>query len=370
MKNREIFIKQAVGIDVSKDQLEVCLCVLEKDLDIRVVSSGCFRNNPEGFSQLAQWISSHQIESLELIVVIEATGVYHEQVAYYLHEKHLKLSIVLPGKVNAYFKSTNKRTIHDRISARLIAEFGLTRKLETWTPPSPVLKKIKSLIRERCQLLDELTVITNRKQALLSSYNPPDSSLKRIDLLINTIKSQIKEIEQEIIKILEQEPALYEKIKKICTIKGVGLITAVSIVAETNGFSLIRNARQLVCYAGYDVARKESGTSVKKPGHISRKGNKYIRKALYFPAITAQQHLEFFSQFYNRLMSRHAVKMKAYVAIQRKLLILIYALWKNNESYNPAKHKPHKNLEQPQQAALTELDHVRSSSTKLTVMQN
>lgn len=357
MKNAKTFIKQAVGIDVSKDTLEVCLCALDSEIATHALASECFQNNPRGINRLTQWISKNRIQGLDLAVIIEATGVYHERMAYHLHEQNYKVIIVLPGKMNAFFKSTNKRTIHDKISARLIAEFGLTRKLDPWTPPTPILRKLKGLVRERTQLLKELSVIKNRKHAMQVSNCTLESTLKRNNLLIKTIQSQIKEIEQEIKLILKQDPTLHAKIKKICTIKGVALITAVSIIAETDGFSLIRNAKQLVCYAGYDVVKKESGTSVKKGGSISHKGNKYIRKALYFPAITAKKHLDFFSGVFERLFSKHNIKGKAYVAIQRKLLILIYTLWKNNEVYIPEKHKPHRKLEQPSQVALSELDH-------------
>lgn len=358
MKKDENFIKQSVGIDVSKDTLDVSICCLNSNFEIYTIAIETFENTKKGIIHLERWIRKNVIKDMDFTVVLEATGVYHEKVAYHLYQTKHKIAIVLPGKINAYFKSTNKRSINDKISARLIAEFGLMRKLDLWTPPSPVLRKLKLLVRERMRLLDDRTIAQNRAHALKSSACIIDTTKRRVNTLINMLNEQIKEIENEIKEILQQEPILYEKIKKICTIKGVGIITAVTIVAETNGFSLIRNVRQLVCYAGYDVIKKESGISVRKGGNISHRGNKIIRKALYFPAITSVQLNEsFFHNFYNRLLTRHSIKMKAYVAVQRKLLILIYTLWKNNEEYNPEKHNSKKFLEQPLvKTALIELD--------------
>jgi transposase len=357
MRTNQMFIKQSVGIDVSKDTLDVSICCLNNHIEICNIAQATFENSKKGVIGLENWIRNHSIKDLDYTVVVEATGIYHETLAYHLYEKNIKIAIVLPSKISAYFKSTNKRSINDKISACLIAEFGLMRKLDTWTPPSPCLRKLKVLVRERLRLIEMRTMVKNNEHVYKYAANTTGTAQERICELKNMLNKQIKEIEEEIRVILSENPELYEKVKRICTIKGVSLITVVTIVAETNGFSLIRNARQLVCYAGYDIVKKESGTSVRKGGNISHRGNKNIRRALYFPAITAQQNNTFFSNFYDRLYNRHSIKMKAYVAVQRKLLILIYTLWKNNEEYNPEKHKTYKFLEQPNQAALIELDH-------------
>src|SRR3954454_20639160 len=133
---------------------------------------------------------------------------------------------------------------------------------------------------------------------------------------------------------------------------GVGLQTAVTVVAETNGFNLIRNSRQLVSYAGMDVIQKQSGTSIRGRVHISKQGNPHLRRCLYFPSFSAVKYNQPMQNLYHRIIENQAIKMKGYVAVQRKMLVLIYTLWKKNEAYNPSI----KFLEQPVEAALTELD--------------
>ena len=107
------------------------------------------------------------------------------------------------------------------------------------------------------------------------------------------------------------------------------------VLAETNGFELIRNKKQLTSYAGLDVKEKQSGTSVKGKPRISKKGNTVLRKSMHLPSLSAIKHNEMFKEIFARLVSRHGVKMKAIVAIQRKILELIYLLHKNKTVFQP-----------------------------------
>lgn len=353
-------LRQCCGIDVSKDTLDAVIITLNDDFDFKIVSSRKFDNSKKDIRKLMVWIKSHQIKDLPLQVVMEATGVYHEQLAYMLYDKDFQLAVVLPNKVSNYCRSTDVRRVDDKVSARHIAEFGLVKKIDNWTKPDACLLKIKGLSREREQLIDERTRAKNQQHAKELAAEMDKHTLLRAKQHINFLNKLIKEVENQIKEIVNQTQWLKKKIEYICTLNGVGFITAIIVVAESNGFNLIRNNRQLVCYAGYDINNKQSGTSVNTKTRISHKGNKHIRKALYFPALTAVQNDKPISNFYNRLFERQKIKMKSYVAVQRKLLILIYTLWKKEEAYNPNYLGEKKLLEQSRKTALTELDQVRS----------
>ena len=115
----------------------------------------------------------------------------------------------------------------------------------------------------------------------------------------------------------------------------MGLLTLAAVLAETNGFELFKNYKQLVSFAGFDVVERQSGTSVGKT-RISKKGNGHIRRAMFMPAFTAVRYKERpLVDLYNRTYAKHGIKMKSYVAVQKKLLVLIYHIWKKNEPYNP-----------------------------------
>lgn len=352
-------IRQCVGIDVSKDTLDVAISVLDEEFKVSVLNSSQFDNNQKGISKLIKFIKKQREKNLSYQVVLEATGIYHEQLTYTLYNSNFSVAVVLANKIRNYCRSTDVRTVTDKVSAKQIAEFGLVKKLDNWNKPSDALLKIKNLTRERVQLINERTRAKNQKHAKDHSGIKDDAALKRAVKRIEFLDQQVNEIEKEINIIVKENTWLNERVNNICSVKGLGVITVVSVIAETDGFNLIRNCRQLVCYAGYDVVHKESGTSVKSKGKISHKGNKYIRRALHFPAITAAKE-GVFANCYNRLFDKQKIKMKSYVAIQRKLLVMIYTLWKNNEKYDKEKHINTKFLGQPNTTALPELDHVRS----------
>jgi len=104
-------------------------------------------------------------------------------------------------------------------------------------------------------------------------------------------------------------------------------------MAETNGFELIRSKKQLTSYAGLDVKEKESGTSIKGKPRISKRGNRYLRKAMYMPAMAAIRHSERYRAIFIRIVSRNSIKMKGCVAVQRKLLEMAYTVCKNKTPY-------------------------------------
>jgi Transposase IS116/IS110/IS902 family len=116
---------------------------------------------------------------------------------------------------------------------------------------------------------------------------------------------------------------------------------------------LIKNYRQLVSYSGYDVIENSSGTHIGKT-KISKKGNSRIRRALFMPALSVVTHNQKpFVDLYNRTYEKHKVKMKSYVAVQKKLLTTMYALWKNDTPFNENhKHELWKSKEQEGQANL------------------
>lgn len=106
------------------------------------------------------------------------------------------------------------------------------------------------------------------------------------------------------------------------------------VVGETNGFELFKNKAQLVSYAGYDVIENQSGTKTGKT-RISKKGNTHIRRVLHMAALNAAKHEPVFKTFYERVHSNTHIKMKAYVAVQKKLLCLMYSLWKRDQVFDP-----------------------------------
>jgi transposase len=327
-------LKQVAGIDVAQKELVVSLGRLYEDLSPDIHAVKTFPNNMKGFTALALWVKKLCAATIPVRFVMEATGVYHEPLAYYLHDNGLEASIVLPNKISNYSRTLDTKTITDKTASQAITLFGLERKLDRWQKPKRTFRTLKQLTRERDQLVAERTVLKNQLHAERAAAFPHEKSLIRMQDRIILINKQAKEIQSEIAAIVKQDQEVAGQVKTMTSIPGVGTLTAVIVLAETNGFELIRNKKQLTSFAGLDVKEKQSGTSVKGKPKISKRGNRYLRKAMHMPALTAIKHEERFNAIFTRLVAKHGIKMKAIVAVQRKLLEMTYILCKTNKSYD------------------------------------
>jgi transposase len=354
-------LKQAVGIDCSKDELVVSIVNMDEYFEKQVVGGAVFANTVAGFEKLLKWVmKQRKANDPSSCFVIEATGIYHEQLCCYLYDKGYGVSVVLPNKASHFMRTLSVKTINDKISAEALGVMGLEKKLDLWQRPREVFIKLRQLSRERNDLLEESTSIKNQLHVATYGAFTVAGAIKRMEHRLAFIREQIAEIEQEIKALVNADQQLKDRLEKVCSIKGIGFITAVTVVAEMNGFNLIRNQRQLVSYCGLDVVKKDSGSTVRSKGRISHKGNTHIRKALYFPSLIAIRFDDNMKNISTRLVARHGIKMKAVVAIQRKLLVLIYILWKNNAIYDPNLYKPQQIFRATKMVALTELAHGRS----------
>jgi transposase len=181
-------------------------------------------------------------------------------------------------------------------------------------------------------------MLRNQLQTLAYARIENDTVSLGLKKIITEVEAQIKQATSAIEETLRKDPALLAKVEAINSIKGLGLISITTVIAETDGFALFENQAQLVSYSGYDVVKNQSG---KRQGstQISKKGNSRIRRILFMPAFSVVRYkVKPFSDLYDRVYRRTLVKMKAYVVVQRKLLILIYTLWKRGEKFDPDKH--------------------------------
>ena len=340
MKN---LFKQCVGIDISNENFDARFCRMDTDQELSFSSPMKFDNNKTGFKKLLSWIKQQTEKGVPVHIVMEATGVYYEALAYYLHEQGFDIHVLLPNKSKHFIGSLNGKSKNDRIEAKHLAQFGVERKFDSWQPPPPFYKKLRSLTRYYNQLQEQKTALLNMLHSHEICVGESDFVVKNIRQLINKIKKQIEECDKQIKAHIKSDKEVSDKIKNVCTIKGVAITTAAIVIAETFGFHLFNSSKQLTSYTGYDVVEKQSGTSVHGKTHISKKGNKYIRKAMFFPAMTYVRFCPGAKAFYNRIVERRKIKMVGQVAAQRKLLVLIYTLWKKNEPFDETKVAPAKN---------------------------
>lgn len=310
-----------------------CLCQRSEDGVLTFSKVVSFNNETKGYNQFLRWVKSVITTGPELVFLMEATGVYYENLAHHLHKINKTVCVVLPNTSKHYFSSLNIKTKTDIVDARVLSQFGAERVHKSWSPPPAALLQLRNLTRYYVQLQEQKTALGNIQHSKDCSHDIQSFIVKSNKGLIAEIDRQIAKCLAEIKRLVELDKELNSRINKLATIKGVGLMTIVTILAETMGFDQFHNAKQLVSYAGYDVVQRESGTSIKGKTKISKKGNRYIRNALYFPAMVACRYNPILKETYIRIIEKKPSKMIGQVAIQRKLLILLYTLWKNDTEF-------------------------------------
>jgi transposase len=327
-------LKYSVGLDVSSKKINACISVIDEKQKVIAKSSTVISNTLKGFSSLEEWILKHKKETIPVVICMEATGIYHENCAYYLYGKAFDVSIILPNKAKKYLEAIGLKSKNDSIDAKGLSQMGAEQCLELWEPMGTFFYELRLLTRQHQNVTELKTVLKNQLDALSFAMHHLDSVTNQLEQTIILFESQLKELDKEIKKHLKSNKEVYDKTENILKMKGLGVLTLSTVLAETNGFTLFKNYKQLVSYAGYDVVEAQSGTRVGKT-KISKRGNSRIRRALHMPSLVVIQcQVKPFKDLFERTYEKHGIKMKSYVAVQKKLLTMIYHLWNKNESYN------------------------------------
>lgn len=327
-------IKSVIGVDIAKDDFHVCFKLRDAQGKVTIKGSKSFKNSKDGFDKFFTW-AHKKYKAGELWFILEATGVYHEQLTHFLYDNEQKVAVTLANKMKSFSKSFNIKTKTDKVDASVIAQFGIERTLEAWEPMCKEYKYLRDLNREKLVLQEA----KQRAGAQLHAYQHSHEALQEVlDLKqkqIQFYEENIRKINSAIKKLVGKDKRLNERINYVTSIPGIGFDTAITILSETNGFELFENIRQLISYAGLDVTLNQSGNFMGK-SRISKKGNARIRKALYMPALNAVRYNKPVKNLYERILEKNPkIKQKGNVAAMRKLLILVYTLWNKQEPFDP-----------------------------------
>ncbi len=327
-------IKYSIGLDVSSEKINCCMTIMDQQQKTKVIASKVITNKLSGFKDLNNWIIKHyKDKSAPLVIILEATGVYYESCALYLFQKDYSVSVLLPNLAKKYLESKGYKSKNDSIDAKGLSEMGAERALRLWQPLGEYFYLLRSFTRQHQNLQEQKSSLKNQIHALEKCMYQNKSIIKQLQKIIDLINKQIKEIEKMIEKHINSNNDVAKKFDNICKIKGIGVLTLAVIVAECNGFELFENSKQLASYSGFDIVERQSGKNIGRT-KISKKGNSRIRRAMFMAAFSAVKCKQKpFLELYERLILKHGIKMKAYVAVQRKLLTTIYALWKNEEAF-------------------------------------
>lgn len=337
-KAREELLKYGIGVDMGKKDFHGCVTKQLRDGQIKVSATKKFRNTRSGHQSFYEWIEKHRKEkTVPYQILIEVTGVYHENLLYYLYDKEMSVCLEMPKKVKRYLQSIGQYSKTDKLDSKGIAGMACERNLKEWVPISANVRKLRAILRHRKSLIKSKMQFSNQLHAIEHSAIDAKEVKRSLKAAIKSLVREIEKVEGKGLTIAQTDEVMYSKAKMIAdSVPGLGLLSVLTIVAETNGFEQVNSMKQLQSYAGYDVVENSSGQYVGKT-KISKRGNVHLRTATYMPAVSilANKCRPFYG-LYERLVKRNGgIKKKAMVAVQRKLLVLVYTLWKKNERFDP-----------------------------------
>jgi transposase len=314
----------ALGIDIAKLKFNVCLIQHSSKLKHKL-----FPNTASGFEQLREWLLRQGVERVH--ACLEATGSYSEALSLFLHEAGHTVSLINPAAIKAFAASRLSRTKTDRVDAELIARFCQLQVPSAWTPLPPEVRELQALVR-RLESLIEMRVMEENR---LSSGITVDSVRQSVEEHLSFLNQEIKRTEELILTHLNSHPTLKQQSQLLDSIPGIAETTAALLLAEITQIKQYRSARQVAAYAGLVPRERQSGTSVRGRTRLSKIGNARLRRALYFPAITALRCSPFFQEWAEGLRLRGKSKMSVICAVMRKLIHLAYGVLKTGKPFDP-----------------------------------
>jgi transposase len=236
-----------------------------------------------------------------------------------------------PAAIKAFAASRLSRTKTDRVDAELIARFCLAHQPPPWTPPAAEVRELQALVRRLESLIDMRVAEENRLAAGVTVVAVRSS----VEEMIAHLKDQISRTEKLIRKHIDKHPGLKQQRELLDSIPGIAESTAALLLAEVPDIKRYRSARQLAAFAGLVPRDRQSGSSVKGRVRLSKIGNARLRKALYFPAITALRCSPFFQQWAAGMRQRGKSKMSVIGATMRKLIHIAYGVLKSGRPFDP-----------------------------------
>jgi len=319
-----------VGIDVSKVKLDVAWL---KDIDKVKVKTKVFANEAADFNQLIDWLKANINPDLtDIHVTLEATGIYHENIAYYLHEQGLNVSIVNPAFVRSYADSLGSRHKTDKKDSILLARYAYTAKPDLWTPPPAEARHLKSLLSRLDALQEDLQRELNRQEKADATDTAPIVKAS-IEQMIDTLKIAIAKLNDDIDDHIDKHPNLKQDQQLLESIKGVGPVVSKQMVSLMHNKQFTK-ASQVAAFLGLVPKHVESG-QFKGKSRLAKNGSSDIRAKLFMAAIVSKQWNPDIKAQYDRLLARGKCKMQAICAAMRKLVHICFGVIKHQMPYQP-----------------------------------
>lgn len=321
-----------VGLDIAAETFAAAIGTTPWKL---LVPGTEFSNTPDGFSVFLNWLRQSQCATAESVVCMEATGVYGEALAYFLVAQDYRVAIEPPLKVKRAFHPSGPKT--DAVDSQQIAEYACRYQDELvfWQPPSELIQQLQVLLSTREQLVEQSVAQQNALKALRRKVLRMPFAEQVHTEMIAAIKTQIKTVEREMRRLIDQHPTARRLVSVLLTIPGVGLLLAAHILVLTQCAQRSFTAAQLAAHLGIAPFEHRSGTSVYARPTSRHYGPSQPRKLLHLAARSVTTHNEPFRIYYERKLAEGKAKKLVLNNVANKLLKVICAVLETQTAYDP-----------------------------------
>ena len=305
------------GIDISKDVFDV---VSEKGIHHQ------FKNTEKGFKNFLKILSKSSY------CVMEATGYYHYQLAYYLVDNAIKVSVENPLSVKRFIQMKLSKIKTDKSDAKMICEYAQHVALKLWKGESEAQQKCLQIIRMLSVYSKQSTALKNKIHGENTLGNINTSVIKSIKRSLKSNKKEVDLLEKELLLIVKKSHQ--DLLTRLESIPGLGRKTSLMLIVLTDGFNRFETASALCSYSGLTPTIRQSGSSIKGRPRISKMGNPKLRNLLFMCSFTACQHNKACKAIYDRIVAKGKSKKLALIAVCNKLLKQAFAVAKSGLIYD------------------------------------
>jgi transposase len=316
---------QFAGIDVGAEELVLVIRKNDKPLNPQK-----FANTPADRARLVNKL----VKLPGIIVCLEATGVYHFDLAIALHDADVLLMVINPKAAHNFAKVLLKNSKTDAVDADTLAEYAARMDFVAWTRPSDEKLAVRSFARRLNALTGQKAAAKNHLHALMSTQETPQAVLKDARLAISQLEKRIDTLMAAALLLIGGYPELQRILALLTGIKGIAETSAVALMGELLLLPPDLSHRQWVKFAGLDPKSFDSGKSVHKKTRLSKAGNRYIRAALYMPALSAKTHDPYVCAYFQHLLANGKLPLQAVCAVMRKLLHAIHGMLKHDQPFD------------------------------------
>jgi len=318
---------QYIGIDVSKSTLQIYIPINQEEIEIS--------NTPDGIKGLFSKLKKRYKKAFaELVFVFEPTGSYSFLLQKQCAQKGVKAFIVNPRHSANFAKALGQRNKTDKADARMLHQ--MHRMADPDDIAIPVLDEQTNAIKE---LMGYYKLLQKQRIALSNHLEAAEAKgvdrfvIKDNRLEFKRLKEKEKKVLEEIQRRIEESETLSSHYTHILSTPGIGPVAAIALLQLFITYP-DANRKQITALAGLDVVVGESGSSVRKKPHISKRGSKMYRRILFMAAMSATRHNPELALFYERLKAAGKQSTVAQTAVMRKLVVIAHALFKKECSYD------------------------------------